>query len=133
MNIISRAEAVEQGLTTYFLGKPCIHGHMAERYVSSKGCLVCQEDTNIRRALKCSDIKDQAEAIQERRRNRREKRLARNAAAAAGMQVFWKGHPCRHGHVSGWMVSTNHCRECARKASTDSKRRARAARRGGQS
>ena len=41
-DIISRAEARSRGLTRYFTGKPCKRGHVAERSVSSFGCLVCK-------------------------------------------------------------------------------------------
>lgn len=38
---VSLAEAKTQGLTRYFTGIPCKHGHIAERMVSTRGCLVC--------------------------------------------------------------------------------------------
>ena len=40
IEIISRKEAKERGLKRYFTGKPCKHGHIAERGVLS-GCLEC--------------------------------------------------------------------------------------------
>lgn len=40
-NIISRNEAQAAGLTKYFTGIPCRRGHVAERYVSMGGCLMC--------------------------------------------------------------------------------------------
>ena len=39
--IISRDEARALGLKRYFTGKPCKHGHVAEHYVSSCGCVEC--------------------------------------------------------------------------------------------
>ena len=36
---ISRAQAKEQGL--YFTGKPCKHGHVDLRQVSSESCMEC--------------------------------------------------------------------------------------------
>lgn len=39
--IISRAEAKARGLKRYYTGKPCIHGHGAERLTSDCGCCVC--------------------------------------------------------------------------------------------
>jgi len=39
--IISRAEAKAQGLTHYFTGKPCKHGHIAERFVTGRHCVEC--------------------------------------------------------------------------------------------
>lgn len=38
---ISRADAVKKGLTRYFTGKPCPHGHISERMISSYGCCEC--------------------------------------------------------------------------------------------
>ncbi len=39
--IISRKEAQAQGLKRYYTGKPCKHGHIAERSVSDRKCLEC--------------------------------------------------------------------------------------------
>lgn len=39
--IITRAEAKEQGLKRYFTGKPCRNGHDAEKYTSTGGCVKC--------------------------------------------------------------------------------------------
>ena len=41
MDIISRKEAKEQGLNRYFTGKPCKHGHVAERLVANRTCAEC--------------------------------------------------------------------------------------------
>ena len=41
--VISRAEAKAQGLKRYFTGRPCKHGHIAERAVSGKCCIVCRD------------------------------------------------------------------------------------------
>jgi 5-methylcytosine-specific restriction endonuclease McrA len=40
--IISRADAQANGLTRYFTGQPCKHGHIAERQVTNGVCLVCR-------------------------------------------------------------------------------------------
>ena len=42
MEIITRQQAKEQGLARYFTGKPCKHGHIAERRISS-GCVECRK------------------------------------------------------------------------------------------
>lgn len=39
--LISRADAMAQGLSRYFTGKPCRKGHIAERYVNSCTCHCC--------------------------------------------------------------------------------------------
>lgn len=42
MEIISRKEAIAQGLSKYFTGQPCKNGHVAERYVHSRECIACR-------------------------------------------------------------------------------------------
>jgi hypothetical protein len=37
----SRERAAALGLTHYFTGEPCRHGHIAERYTNSGNCLEC--------------------------------------------------------------------------------------------
>jgi hypothetical protein len=39
--LITRQDAISQGLARYFTGKPCKHGHIAERYTGNKTCCVC--------------------------------------------------------------------------------------------
>lgn len=41
MELVSYKEAIKQGLPKYFTGKPCKHGHIAERRVSGRCCTVC--------------------------------------------------------------------------------------------
>jgi len=41
MNVISRDEAMASGAKRFFTGLPCPHGHIAERIVSSRMCMVC--------------------------------------------------------------------------------------------
>ena len=48
MEIITRKEAKEKGLTRYFTGKPCKHGHVAERYTIYKDCVVCKNESSKR-------------------------------------------------------------------------------------
>ena len=46
MEIISRKDAKAQGLKHYFTGKPCKHGHINIRYVSSYRCVKCCDEYN---------------------------------------------------------------------------------------
>ncbi len=39
--VISRVEAIAAGLKRYYTGEPCKHGHVAERYTTTSGCLEC--------------------------------------------------------------------------------------------
>lgn len=47
--IITRKEALDRGLDRYFTGKPCKHGHVAERRVIDKTCIVCRCAADARR------------------------------------------------------------------------------------
>lgn len=44
MEKISRKEASSQGLSKYFTGKPCKHGHIDYRYVCDCTCFQCARD-----------------------------------------------------------------------------------------
>jgi len=46
MDIISRKEAKAQGLKHYFTGKPCKHGHIAQRLTSKGICMDCNRAHN---------------------------------------------------------------------------------------
>ena len=37
----SQAEALRQGVTYYFTGKPCKHGHLSERFAQNRNCREC--------------------------------------------------------------------------------------------
>jgi len=41
MDVISRKRASIAGLSRYFTGNPCKHGHIAERYTTNCVCAVC--------------------------------------------------------------------------------------------
>lgn len=42
--VTSRKDAKAQGLKFYFTGKPCKRGHIAERYLSTGTCIICNSD-----------------------------------------------------------------------------------------
>lgn len=48
MKVISRAEAKRRGLSVYFTGKPCKHGHLSERYLSG-ACRECAVKASLAR------------------------------------------------------------------------------------
>lgn len=41
MEIIRRVEAAKAGLTRFYTGKKCRHGHQSERFVSNGVCVKC--------------------------------------------------------------------------------------------
>lgn len=49
VHILNRATAKKIGLTTYFTGKPCKHGHIQPRFVSDKSCTGCRKQSGSRR------------------------------------------------------------------------------------
>lgn len=42
-DIISRRDAHAQGLKKFYTGKPCVHGHLSERYTSCGNCIKCMD------------------------------------------------------------------------------------------
>lgn len=48
----THTEARRQGVTYYFTGKPCKHGHICERFASSKACKQCTYKRNRERTVK---------------------------------------------------------------------------------
>lgn len=53
--VISRKEAIADGLSRYFTGKPCKRGHLALRRVSDSSCVTCISDQSRERAVRCKD------------------------------------------------------------------------------
>lgn len=46
MEIVTRDEALARGLKRYFTGKPCKHGHVAERHSADGACYECRGKIN---------------------------------------------------------------------------------------
>ena len=55
MQIITRQEAKEKGLSRYFTGKACIHGHVAERNTKTKICVDCGYEHSTKRRMAYTD------------------------------------------------------------------------------
>lgn len=77
MEIITRKEAIGLNLKTYFTGKECTHGHVAERWVSTMCCTVCvaekakiwrQNNPEHRRAYRRKWNKDNPNSVRETRK-----------------------------------------------------------------
>jgi hypothetical protein len=67
MDIITRQQAKEQGLKTYYDGQPCIRGHNSVRYTKGEQCKQCCLDRSTRR---WEQKKDEVKAIMRRYRKR---------------------------------------------------------------
>jgi len=93
MQIITRQEAKEKGLSRYFTGEPCKRGHIAERYVShNRPCVVC---------------------VWENRYQRVDPDSPRGIAKAAGAVRYTDGKPCKYGHIAERFTINAQCCECA--------------------
>lgn len=44
IEIMTRKEAIAKNQGMYFTGEPCINGHIDERYVKNRNCIVCQKN-----------------------------------------------------------------------------------------
>lgn len=85
MKIVTRQEAIEQGLLRYFTGKPCLHGHVCERYCNSGGCFECgaAARNKFRNA-----VKSQRKATGV---------LKLSEAKKLGLDFYDNGKPCKNG------------------------------------
>jgi hypothetical protein len=73
--VISKKDAIEKGLKRYFTGKPCVHGHIAERLVSDCVCLMCAK---IKLKGWVAKNKDRCYEIHKKYYDRNKKRLAKD-------------------------------------------------------
>jgi 5-methylcytosine-specific restriction endonuclease McrA len=69
MEIISRDEAIQQGLKYYFTGAACKHGHVGKRIVSSHACYECRREMLERKAQEKGGIR-WAKTEEERKQRR---------------------------------------------------------------
>ena len=105
--LISRQEAMERGLRLYFDGRPCRHGHIAERYIKAHGrCLVCH-----------------SARLKARNAEMRGWHPARIAAKQIGEVHYSTGNPCTRGHDAPRQVGNGDCILCARKIRAASKKK----------
>jgi len=102
MEIITRAEAIEQGLAYYYTGKPCKHGHVAKRQVTNHCCVTCR---NYR-----ARVANRAKWVWSIDGQRRKQ--ARQAAIEAGEPKYYTGVPCKRGHLSERRTNGGGCIMC---------------------
>lgn len=94
--VITRAQAKALGLSRYFTGKPCKHGHVAERYVVNLHCVDCasirmakyyesdrERNAEVRKAWAKNNPEKRNAVIQNWRKNNPEKERAIKANRSA--------------------------------------------------
>jgi 5-methylcytosine-specific restriction endonuclease McrA len=136
--IITRAEANGLGLKRFFTGKPCVNGHMAERFASDGKCTECNRVACIRRhaalilktpgradalalkrqvAAKRAEQQQKAHAIESAIRHARQTAIASSA-------LTYVGRSCPKGHDGVRYTKHGSCVACAAEISaSDEKKR----------
>jgi hypothetical protein len=137
MEIISRKEALKQGLDRYFTGKICIHGHLSGRTVQGWKCIECSSERDRTRYIEnpeyfavknkrwCDANKDH---IRTNKSSKRQEHLQlikfsdvvkqkdlpkiREDARRLGLIHYFTGSPCRNGHIANRLVSSGVCTVC---------------------
>ena len=132
--MISRQEALAQGLPRYFTGVPCKHGHISERFIGNSQCYQCffnrmREKADARNA----DLRQATKERLEKERESLEKKygrkvLQRKEAKALGLVRYFNGKPCPQGHVDERQTSSGGCIPClkARHSTSEAKAKKRA-------
>lgn len=103
LTLISRAQAIAAGLKFYFTGKPCPHGHIAERSVAACMCIICVREQHNAKAREKRAVKKLLRPVSERKK-----------AKAAGGLRYWTGYACENGHTDWRLTSTGQCMACNR-------------------
>jgi hypothetical protein len=90
MELITRKEAIAQGLRYYYTGVPCPKQHVSKRKVSNKNCFDCGMKTGLKRksSLALAEAKEQ------------------------GKLRYFTGTPCHKGHASNRWTHDRSCVEC---------------------
>jgi hypothetical protein len=72
MKIVARADAIKAGLTHYFTGKECVHGHISVRRVKDRVCSECE-------AIKMAKLrKERPDLIAEKKKQSYERNKAQH-------------------------------------------------------
>jgi hypothetical protein len=111
MEIISRDDAKAAGLTHYFTGQPCKHGHVAVRYVCDHACFDC---ATVKHANRNARKRQRTANSKERRKQelKAHKIISREQALAEGLLTYFTGLPCQNGHISPRYAKNINCIEC---------------------
>lgn len=101
MQVITRKEAIAQGLSRYFTGKPCSEGHVFERRVTNYNCVICEAENQRHRNKVKIGLADP----------RPKRQSPRKDAIEAGESFYFTGKPCPYGHIAKRHVSSG-CVDC---------------------
>lgn len=121
MEIISKKDAKEKGLEFYYTGVPCKYGHLSKRRISGQ-CLECDRSysqpcriNKLKRRMEISQEKEISKKEDERlKKVHGEKFVTLQEAKERGLNRFFTGRPCEHGHISERLVINGACHACVR-------------------
>ena len=115
--VISREEARAKGMTFFFNGESCVHGHKADRYVISGACVKCQKIRNNRFIKLNGSPRDRAfrKKYQTLYQNAGPPIVTLDEARTKGLKMYYTGKPCSKGHFAERDTLSRHCVECERK------------------
>lgn len=93
--LVNKAEAIAQGLKRFYSGKRCKRGHMAERFLSSGGCVECSrlsyKNWNERNPGQAADLRQaRYERSKEKVSAQVKQWRAENAARVAAAGIGWR-------------------------------------------
>jgi len=123
MEIITRKDAIAQGLKHYFTSKPCKNGHIAPRFVSNSRCSICLREykTKWRQGNK-EKTKAQYKRDNAKRHDKEYKESqntlkteiekAKKEALQKGLPTYNIKNKCVNGHLSPRRIYDDKCCKC---------------------
>jgi hypothetical protein len=117
--VVTRRDAMALGLKRYFTGRACIHGHVAERTVAQRSCLICRRSHWrgwYRRNPRPTPSKNTATIISVEYEG---PIVSRAEANMIGDKFFFTGIPCTLGHIAQRYTSGADCVVCTRRRAAD--------------
>ena len=115
--VITRKEAIDAGLTRYFIGRECKNGHVYERYVSTNQCVLCMREYHVNQTrqgkppTRLNSSESTALFVPE---NLRSQVVTKKQAIKQGLKRYFTGLPCKDGHLSERKISSGDCIACVR-------------------
>lgn len=103
-SFLDRKTALKENLPRYFTGTPCKHGHISERFTSTRTCIACNA---VYQATKNLDAVD-------RPRRTGLVKLIKLDAEEVGENVYNTGKACIRGHMADRYVSSGICVDCSK-------------------
>lgn len=106
----TRAEAIARGLTRYFTGEPCKHGHVAERNAIDGQCRECSRNKRAELAINLKKNRAADRYTKDIQSSHSPPRT-RSEAIKRGRSRYFPGRPCKSGHVAEYNIYSG-CVEC---------------------